>query len=205
MLRNRVTWLLVLGLAAAGLLVSWGCSGSGGAGEPTPAPTPTPDARRTGIAGVDAVIDAVVSANPDALRPLIRYASVPCAAGVASYRACPPGQAAGSPIDALPATQCEKFFIGAGEVVPRLRDLMVPARRVYAVYPDPRAGGQGNAYVVVLTANVGGRDWGSSLTVEDGRVTAVDFGCRKTPEQIVETAGLRDPVLPPAPGSEPEQ
>lgn len=197
----QTVWRQLALVVIVAALVSSGCGGTGGSTTtPTPAPTATPDLRRTGIVGVDVVIDAVVSGNVSALRSLIGYASVACTNAPGSYRPCPSGQAEGSPIEALRATQCEQFFIGADVVSSRLTDLMAPPRRVYAVYPKPGADPSATSYVIVLVATAGGRDWGSALTVEGGRLTSVDFGCRKTPEQIVQGAGLRDPVLPPVSG-----
>ena len=117
-----------------------------------PAPTVAPTARpttapggmpalhpagaRTGIAGVDAVVDAFLGASLDARRRLVRFLITPCttAQGLGGPPKCAAGEANGTPVEVFP-------FLGSeGEFVRRAgidRVLEFQTAGLYGVYRVP--------------------------------------------------------------------
>ncbi len=168
--------------------------------------TPLPD---TGISEVDAVIDALESLDIEMLISLIRPRDVPCRATpppLASEPTCPPEQVDGSLVEAFYVVSCKGGFVPIDRGVQntiRLLNEQLPESRVYGVYrvpPLPRTASEVPRYVVVLSFEPERADgfgpFGWTLTLEDGLV-GYDYGCARSPEQLIKDNGLTDSLLTP--------
>lgn len=161
--------------------------------EPTAVPTrplPTPDssanARRTGIAQVDAVIDAVLSGDAQAFEAVTKFVPMACTAtpvGIGAFY-CQEGEPDGTVTDVLPAAQCEGHFLRRGNF-----SLPGDTLTLYAVVRS-EAG-----YGIVFSRLVGPSqaNWGLRLVIEGGRIVSVNYGCGEAPADL---AG-GDLLLPP--------
>jgi hypothetical protein len=115
---------------------------------PAPAPSPTavpegsvhPPDRRTGIADVDAVIEAVLADDLAARRALIGYLTTPCttALGMGGPPKCQAGESDGTMVEVFPILGQEGEFVRREAVDSRLD---FAAQGLYAVYRIP-----GDAY-----------------------------------------------------------
>ncbi|MDO8615370.1 MAG: hypothetical protein Q7T33_06485 [Dehalococcoidia bacterium] len=188
-------------------LLALACKGGGGpASTPTAAPaspTPTATAPPTAAAEVpaevQAVIDAALSGDPEAMRALVVYTKIGCITEEFGGPVCQPGEAAGTPVDVLSVGTCEGEYRRADELdempLGLLSDLSL-----YAVYRWPQDSEPAAEYAVLFSkAASAGDEIGVELLVQGERFVHVKFGCGETPAQLVQLQGLEDVVLPPQP------
>lgn len=195
--------LLALSLLSLGIVVS-GCKSGG---DPPPAPTvATAGAteRSTDIQEVGAVIDAVFSRDRRTVAPLISFSAIPCKAPprlLGGPPECGAGESDGTPVEVLPAMQCESFYIGADgiDLALLLNKFLASDPTLFAIYHAPPAYRPAGEYVAVLSVNDPNLGHiGRALVIAGGRLVGVDYGCAKTPQQMIESAKLTDAVLAPA-------
>ncbi len=205
----RTGTALVAGAIVAGVAFLAGC-GQGSEGTTAqgaltsapPAATATPPAGLTAIPEVDAVIEAVSSGDPEALRPLIRYSKIGCVAelvGIGSPPKCDPGEAVGTLVDVLPAAQCEGYYVRLTEIDSLLAFETAPGRRLYAVFRMAGASSPAGKYVIVFSQVRSGRDTAAEIVVDGGGVSGVNHGCGESPEETVRLQQLQDPLIGPFP------
>ena len=170
---------------------------------PTPAPSPTP--RRTSIAEVDAVLDAIFSGDAEAVAALIGYTTIPCVTevtGLGGPPLCLPGEPDGTLVEVFSKAQCEGYYVRPDRMAGTLSHLSSLDKELYGVYRSPPLEWPGGDYVVIVSAVVTpeeGEPWvsGSGIFIEDDRIVAVYSGCAQTPDQVVENWKLTDVVLQP--------
>jgi hypothetical protein len=212
---KAVTVLLVLAV----LLGS--CSGGDSDSTPTPAATATatqpatatpeipvppsyPDSTRTGISEVDAVLDAVSSANSPQLQSLFELTPSPCVVnpiGIHNPPKCPDGVSAGTLIPVFRAMAGEAVWPDylPGALSAWLRGDL----QVFAVYRT--AAPMFNGWIpaadhAIVFADLGrqAEPWfASEVRVTGGRVTSITFGGSSGPERFVEGVPASEFVLPP--------
>ncbi len=167
------------------------------------APAATPRAGHTGVASIDAAIDAMLITDLSALRAMIRFTPTPCVIspeGLGALPTCRPGEAEGTAVDVLPIAQCEGFFARPDELA--LDGVPSLAVRLYAVYRAPADVFPPGKYFVLFSARAPGAAdavRGFALVMTDDGITGIHFGCAQTPEQIVEFQRLTDAIVAPAP------
>ena len=189
---------LILAIAMLSILTA--CGGTSTA-PPAATAEPKKSERRTGIEGVDSVVDAVVSGDLEMLRRLLRFTSISCEVnplGIGAPPGCRLGEADGTPVDALPMAQCEGFYVRADEIDTTLESLTSGDASLYAVYLEAPGSWPPGDYVAVLSRNsptLG--EVGQQLVIADGRLVGVVESCGLTPEQMVESGYFDGVVLPP--------
>ena len=161
---------------------------------PPPATTP----RRTGIAEVDAILDAVESGEPERVLALLRFTSTPCVAGF-----CGPGEVVGTPVDVIPISICEEGSLRRDEVESWLAGALVEPT-LYGVYRVPPGFEPPAKYVAVFSRQPQAGREGLAVAIEQGKIVKIFFAmpippniCATTAAQIVGGLGLEDALLPP--------
>jgi hypothetical protein len=168
-------------------------------------PEPYPPGTRSGAADVNAVIEALESASPDALKALFELTPAPCVVNPQSLTnppLCPEGVAAGTPTPVFRATACESVWPEYLEEV--LTQLWQEERPLLAIYQDPSdAYGwlpAANYAIVATRGQEGGQPF--VIRVKDGRVNGIAFGCGQSfPDLVADIEDWRY-LLPPQ--SEPQ-
>jgi hypothetical protein len=172
----------------------------------------TPQATRTGVPGLDAVIDAVQRHDIDTIASMIRLTDVPCIVRGPSFPSievieCGPGQLEGTPVKSFMIASCEGTYMqeaaqGTDYALLRLR----PAHnQVYAVYQTrPRSAFGSDEfphvdYAVMLTTTIEGHDAGLALLIGSDGVVGIDEDCGLPPDQMAELSHFGDAM--PAPGA----
>jgi hypothetical protein len=157
-------------------------------------------APHTGIAAVDAAIDAALSRDIDALRQAIVYTPAACVTepeGPGSPPTCRPGESEGTLVDVLPSAQCEGFF-SRPDAIDLDGVFNVSVMGLYGVYRTPADFFPPGAYAVVFTQNRPGIDEaGRELVMTDAGIVGINYGCGETPQQMVEFQHLTDTIIPP--------
>ena len=174
------------------------------ADSPTATVEETP--RRTGIAEVDAILDAVESGEPDRVRALVRFTPVPCEppTSVRGVVVCEPDQEEGSPVDVIPVSLCEESAMGRDDLDFYLRTYMVDPS-LYGVYRAPPAFEPPAQYVAVFSKAPHAWTEVLAIAIDEGEIVKILFamptpsGCAQTPAAVVRSLGLEDAVLPPPP------
>lgn len=236
-------WLLV-GLVAAGLWLA-ACDGDSNGGTtatpeptqsatPTPTPTATPTSTPdhtstpepqdpvhppdspTGIAGVDAVVEAVLAFEGDysALDDLVTYTEIGCTLelGGGGPPKCwnVPGaeQVEGTLVEVFPFSVCELEWEPRSESLSRVLGMLLePAQDapgelfvagVYAVAPvaEPSVWPAGEHAVVFGRLATGAT--GAVVRVSEGGIVSIELGCGPTPPAAFATglvSGLLEPPL----------
>ena len=106
----------------------------------TPEPTDIPaslSARRTGITAIDVVVDAVLSGDREALRPLVQFTAIGCTTnpyGIGGPPLCRPDEADGTIVDAFPTGSCEGYYLRPDELNTLLLSLTSRGTWLYAAY-----------------------------------------------------------------------
>ena len=179
--------------------------------EPSPPPlsTPTPfSGRRTGIAGVDAVVAAIESDDADRVRSLLRYMTFPCEPpGSAGLAICRPGQEEGSAVDLFPLEGCEPGSLSSREEVDSLRltGRGMSASILHEVYRAP-PGFEPPAEYFAVFVTASGSGQGLAMAIGQGQIVKIFFAamvpqstfCTATPAGIVDALGLEE-VIPAEP------
>jgi len=206
--------MLLLVAFAAILLAACGSSQHSPAPEssstPLPGtPTATPLPGHTGIPEVDAVIGAVLSADPARIESLLKLEQVGCAAD--PYAAtpilprCGSAEAPGTPHPAFAIPSCGDGGWVEGQD-PWIDSLLMRKPAVYAVYQqqpkpaNPPNGFPSGRFVIIWQYTLIQGDSGVALEVTDGRIVTESGPCGRFPGQLVEGVPLASFVLPPAGG-----
>ncbi|MPZ98328.1 MAG: hypothetical protein GEU80_03150 [Dehalococcoidia bacterium] len=170
--------------------------------EPTNSPTPGADDRRTGVAELDAAIDAIVADDADAVTELIELRTFPCTAaqGAGGGPRCESGEADGAQVEAFPYGSCEVEFPRDPRQVAE-RFLMEVDGEPYAVTESPEGTGElfgYGQYMVVFELTTA--DGGMAAFIGDGgRIVHVASLCLTPPEDFLDWRGEQDleVILPP--------
>ena len=161
---------------------------------------------RTGIAEIDVVLDALFSGEADAVRALIRYTTIPCVVevpGLGGLPLCLPDEPDGTPVEVFPVAECEGSYARPDNIENTVRWLTAPDKELYAVYRSRGLSWPPGEYIVIFSTESMERVFASGLSLEDGRIVGLDFGCAQSPESLIEVRGLADAVLPPPPTPRP--
>lgn len=168
---------------------------------PSPQAAPTPPAgatatpagayvRHTGIAEVDAIIDAFFARDVAGLAALVYYTTQPCVEGasVASPPECPAGIKAGTPVEVLPVYSCEGSYIWPDQISEYFSNLVNDDQELNGVYRNRN--GEPNDYEVVLTNwTVPAHPHPTVLSVSNGWLVAIAYGCGQTAFDIANNSG----------------
>jgi hypothetical protein len=174
-MRAAVTTLV--GLLLVLTVVAAACGGNESAG-------------RSGVPEVDAVVEALLTGDQEALRGMVEYGQVPCSTESGTGRElCRPDEPDGTLVDAVVAADCEGYFIRPDGIDVALGALLEGAPKLYAVYKVPPPSPNmsiGPDYVAVFSAKgpAPGQVFGRALGMGDGDVVAVNLGCGQSPEQL---------------------
>ena len=164
-------------------------------GGPTPTASPGRGARNTGIAQLDAVIQAVEEHNVEALRNLIQLQTRACAPpqGAGGPPQCKDGETEGTSVEVFPFIACEPEWLRETEIDGVLAEVLAhPFERFAAFEIDQR-------FVAVFQATdqpvVGA---GVAMVIEDGRIVELrrTCGAGDTAKALI-PAGQTDFILPP--------
>lgn len=199
-------WLIPL--ATAALIASAACGGGrhpaatpgavstepepASAAPPSPAPVGSaaplypffPPGTRSGIADLDAIIDAAVGGDTATLRSRVVLSQVPCDQTRADYRRppdCPPGVPAGTPLDVLPAEDCEGSFRRAADVDGALAAYTAAQLALYGVALQPAATANEPATHIAVFVSRKPTLQVVVLTVRLGRIIGATSGCGGSP------------------------
>ncbi len=151
---------------------------------PPPLPAVPSDTAKTGIPPVDRVIRAITIRDLQALRDLMQPVDVGC--GPEWWTPyCSPDQAQGTLIPSMTIRQCdgEQFWLAMNGMLTDIDRELGPTPKVVAV----ARGSAPEAWIVVFDGSLapavtdGGRAFVLST---DGRITAVDRGCRESANQL---------------------
>ena len=174
---------------------------------PTSADTRTPArGRRTGIPEVDAVVDAVESAESDRVFDLFRFTPIPCEPPTSDtgYILCLPEEPEGTLVDSLPVSLCKDTRFRRDTVDEYLR-VELEGPTLYAVYRAPPGLAQGPAqYVAVFSKPPPGARRGLAVAIDQGQIVTIFFAkhtpnaCAQTAAELVESLGLEE-VIPAEP------
>ena len=184
--------------------------GGGTAATPTQstarAPTPqvSPKAQqvpqRTGIADLDAIIEAFILHDTKSLLPHLRYSVLPCGVepGMGGSPTCRADQEIGALVEVMPFSACEFGYYRPHEFEPILADLgEQQLHGVFAATPEARFPGD---HVLILTKprpDEPEKEIATEVSVKDGRIVGVYASCVQTAEELVREHKLGEPVWAP--------
>ncbi len=163
---------------------------------PEPAATSTPEVeiRHTGVAEVDAVIDAVASGDEAAIRELTLFQSVPCVGPTPANLGGPPLCLEDEPFDTIVSVL---RGVGCHGDYGRQADIL---NVISGLPPSPYAAyGADGQYNIVYSYGAGTEAIGAGLVVEEGRITGLTNRCAQGPEVFIEHVPPEQIVLPPPP------
>ena len=159
-----------------------------------------PPHTRTGIAQVDAVLDAIEGGEGVDLLGLIAVDRLPCAPGATvGAPACPSGFAPGDVVAAFRGGACDPQFYVGRSIADLAGSFVALAPRLYAVYRDP----SGPGYGIVFAERPDGTGTASSVIVgDDGAVHALYLAhCGATAAEWLGSGDAAGSVVfPPVPG-----
>jgi DNA-binding CsgD family transcriptional regulator len=124
--------------------------------------------RRSGIAIVDAVLDAAYAGNEAAMGRLVSYQQVPCGAQDIGPP-CPQGAPAGTPVEAIPSTVCHGGF-ETRDTAPQALVRDISNTGLYAI---PVRSPPGATFVVMASAQGGSL----AMSFDDNGVTGISRLC----------------------------
>ena len=193
---------LHLSLIALGLLLLAGCGRGGGASlAETPAPTSSP----TGIAEVDAIIDAVERQDVEALVGFVQYQRIDCesptADGYVIPPTCPEGVPQGAAVDAFLVGGCHPGWITRAEVADAIDwvgDRQITAHAVFRV-GEPFAEIEADYRVVLAVLSEPNQERSSQLGISGDGVVWLTGWCGSVLGQIeyLKTIGAEPVYLAP--------
>ena len=208
MARRTITTLLVTIAVAAALVAACG-DGDDGDGGPTatevvPTPEasatslpdePLPTAGLTGIAELDAVVEAIRSGDVEAVRELMRLTTFECTTelGLPPPPPCPEGVPAGSPVENFPFTTCETAMLTAADLDQLAGS--IAGREVYGAYDASGAAFFDETYLIILAEHAVSGAGAGAVGVADGAIVSSRGSCGPEPAvDYVESLGLGDPI-----------
>jgi hypothetical protein len=145
---------------------------------------------RIGVPEVDAVVQAVLSDDQEALRGFVRYTPVACSTTPQiGGELCRPGEPDGALVDALPAAQCEGHYIRADGIDQALASLLAGEPELYGVYQVSPGTWRSGDYTAVFSAEGPEQVFGLELVMDDGEIVLINFGCGQSPEQLGQRLG----------------
>ena len=166
-------------------------------------------ARRSGVAIVDTLLDAIQADDTEALAALIDYEQQGCIVeplGIGSPPFCRPDEPEGTQLDVLLSMQCEGSYARSDEIEPLLKNLIEGDWALYAVADlgevTPRIELlRGTLIAVVVAENNTGPDPflnARALHFSQDGLTAIRYGCGQSdPNQLIWNGGVPDFLLPP--------
>lgn len=164
-------------------------------------PTPLPRVGPTGIEAVDRAIRALGARDAEAFTALLLFAPERCAApgqGSGGPPDCEPGGAVGTPVDVLPAASCEGYWMREPEAQAGLRPLFDAPPQLVGVYrTEQRLFNRAGTYAVIVDLPVSGGPRGANIIMTPDGVAGIDFGCGESGAELIERAGVMDPVYLP--------
>lgn len=176
---------------------------------PTPSPTPLPTPPLTGIAAIDAAIDAIQHQDADALVNQMRMTLLACESeqmGLSIFPFCE-SEPDDTLVESFPIATCEGAYRRIEHSGPAVRRLLVGADvAVFAVFATKGTRFEESfysranpAYVIVIERSQGSARSGVAVLIDDSGLVGSLSGCADTPESIVSFWDLTDAVvLPPA-------
>ncbi|MGE3962456.1 MAG: hypothetical protein AB7F65_12315 [Dehalococcoidia bacterium] len=168
---------------------------------PTPSSTaapsapPSQDARRSGVAELDSILEAVESRDVLALGALAEVQEIGCttAEGLGGPPKCEDGMPEGSVLRVFPTASCEGAWTNtptqalgtfAYDAAGAWGVLQVQGEVVTDGWPSPE-------YLIVFHSTTVGEDWASYLEVADGRITRLVQGCGGTLDDLLAISAFR--------------
>ncbi len=175
----------------------------------TPRPTALPTPPRTGIASIDAAIEAIQHQDSDALIAQMRLSLIPCEAapmGLSPFPACD-GAPEGSLFERFPVSRCEGFFASRDSAEQTIRDFVTSTSSTVQVHAVFNTGGSRldgglyaraePRYMVVLRAPVEDSIAGGGLLLDDEGVVGYSGACGFSPAGFIAAWELTDAIIPP--------
>lgn len=166
--------------------------------------TPTVDISRSGIASVDAAIDAVLAGDADGLRRLLRYTPTRCQTApqqVGSPPPCRASEADGTLVDVLSVLHCEGVYQREGELDLGFDGSPFPpvGSSLYAVYRSGPTTFPPSQYTVIFSRPGSGSGFGTAFALEmsDDGVVGVSHGCAGTIDEFLQYGHFTDVIVPP--------
>jgi len=157
--------------------------------------------RRTSVPQVDAVVQAVLSGDQEALGRLVRYEAVPCTTGPVQFGGppeCREGEADGTVVDALRVASCEGHYARRDGIEQALGYLVAGKPKLYGVYQGSPSTWLPGGYTAVFSVEgpESGQVLGMVLLIDDGEIVSIDFGCGTSPEQLAKPLGQQPSPTP---------
>ncbi len=145
--------------------------------------------RPTGVPEVNAVVQAVLSGDQEALRGFVRYAPVACTTGpleIGGPPECRPGEPDGTVVDALRVASCEGHYARRDGIEQALGYLVAGKPKLYRVYQSSPSTWLPGDYTAVFSVEgpESGQVFGKALIIDGGEITSIDFGCGESPEHL---------------------
>ena len=205
----RVT-LVAVSLATVAVLVA--CRGEDGGLQIerlTPDPTPTqappratavPSGTRTGIPGIDVVLDTVFSGDEEAVRALMQYTAVPCVTEISvdpGIRAlCREGEEAGDLVEVFLEANCHGNHIRPEDTAEIVATLSQPGASLRAVARGRALGVSAGDYVAVYDHISSVRkDAALAVMITESRIVGMHATCGMTSDGFFEFHELDELLL----------
>ncbi|HSR47593.1 MAG TPA: hypothetical protein VLL77_06340 [Anaerolineales bacterium] len=158
-----------------------------------------PSETRTGIAGLDRILDAVLTGSPPLTLDLVRLTTTACstAEGLGGPPKCQDGETEGTLVQVLPVSYGEGTFIRSSNAQSALDFSVMDLLAVYRVPATAYRADYWPAgeYGIVFTTGDGGFLHVITLIIEDGKIVRIDF-TPMAPSDLT-WAPIDDFVLPP--------
>jgi hypothetical protein len=153
--------------------------------------------------GIQAIVDAALSGDPQELRALIGYTAVACVrepVGMGGPPLCRDGEAEGTPVDVLWVAGCEGEYRRSDEL-DEIPLSQLSALDFYAAYrwPEEFNAPPVAAEYAAIFSRTGptAETLAVALLIEGGELVAIKLGCGESPKGLVESDQLEEVVLPP--------
>ena len=179
------------------------------ADQSAPSPTVLPTPPLTGIASIDAAVDAIQRQDSAALFAQMLMTRLACDATPTAYTPFPAcdGAPHGTLVPGFPIASCEGRFSPRDAAESYVGDIVIPAfgttavlavfntggtrfDRSFYTYAEPR-------YVIVLERSVGDDVLGGGLLLDDEGVVGFSRACGATPSELISFWELTDAIIPP--------
>lgn len=166
---------------------------------PTSPPSSTPTAESTpedGISALEAIRDAAIANDVDALGSFLRFTPTPCdgdGSGSGGPPLCLDGEEDGDIVDALPLTTCEGEWRRPGDLVfEPVATGTVTFVDAFVAPDDFYPPGETVMVFSRLMSGLGELGW--ELVLDGGAIVGVKYGCGETAQQLIELHELKDRV-----------
>jgi hypothetical protein len=200
----RLDLKMTAAIAGAALVavIATGCGDSSDSGADTTTPVPRAAAPTSiptgepGISAIEAIVNAAEGGDLEALRTFVRYTPTACGAqqdGVGGPPLCRDSETPGTLVNVIALAQCEGFFAREDEL--RLDGLARGSLAFLDAYAAPD--GFFPAGETVLLFAQDDRDLGETgieLVLGGGAIVGVNFGCAQSPDEMIESQDLDEPI-----------